>query len=87
MRWLGRTCRTVQDRLWAADEHYARDRGYRSQRSRSGWTITVRDPRWDLRQECAVCHGSGSDLAANPCAACGGVGVITLEAGEAGERR
>lgn len=52
-----------------------------------GWTVTrvpgtrthrYRDPRWDRRQTCDACGGSGCD-GARPCRRCDATGVVTLE--------
>jgi hypothetical protein len=56
-------------------------------RGRYPWAATVyRDSRFDLRQECSDCQGSGIDPASSdhdepdlPCASCAGTGVITLD--------
>jgi len=76
---LARLKATVQERLWSADEKWAADRGWTSQRSASGWSIRARDPRFDLRQECWECHGSGRHpITGVECDDCEGTGVITL---------
>jgi hypothetical protein len=56
-------------------------------RGRFPWsTVVYRDSRFDLRQECGDCQGSGIDPASTdhdepdlPCASCTGTGVITLD--------
>lgn len=77
----------IQDRLWAEDEAFADKRGYDSCRSGGGWAITVRDPRWNSRQECSACGGTGGRIEGAECAECVGVGVVTLRPGEPGEQR
>src|SRR5262245_1634342 len=55
-------------------------------RGRFPWsTVVYRDSRFDLRQECCDCQGSGIDPASLdhdepdlPCVPCAGTGVITL---------
>jgi hypothetical protein len=75
--WLCRLAR-LQDRLWARDEKWAAERGYSSRRSASGWSITMRDPRFDLRQECSECGGTGRHrISVGECSECGGTGVVT----------
>jgi hypothetical protein len=57
-----------------------------ARRGRFPWsTVVYRDSRFDLRQECCDCQGSGIDPASLdheeldlPCASCRGTGVITL---------
>jgi hypothetical protein len=63
----------LQAWLWRPDEALAADRGWDVRRSRSGWSITVRDARWDTRQECSACAGAGCDT-------CALTGVITVAA-------
>jgi hypothetical protein len=76
---LARLRTTLQDHLWRADEKWAADRGWTSQRSASGWSIRVRDPRFDLRQECTECDGAGRHrITGAECEVCDGVGVVTL---------
>jgi hypothetical protein len=56
-------------------------------RGRVPWsTVVYRDSRFDLRQECFDCQGSGIDPASLdhdepelPCASCAGTGVVTLD--------
>jgi hypothetical protein len=56
-------------------------------RGRFPWsTVVYRDSRFDLRQECRDCQGSGLDPASLdhdepdlPCASCRGTGVITFD--------
>lgn len=75
----------LQDRLWAADEVFAAERGWTARRSSRGWSIDVRDPRWDCRQECSSCRGEGREpITGRMCTACDGIGVVTL--GPAEER-
>ena len=74
----------LQDRLWSADEKWAAERGWTARRSASGWSIQVRDPRFDLRQECWECGGTGFHrITGAECEVCDGTGVVTL-AGEDG---
>jgi hypothetical protein len=69
----------LQDCLWRADEKWAADHGWTSQRSASGWSIRVRDPRFDLRQECWECGGTGHHrITGAECDTCDGTGVVTL---------
>ncbi len=87
-RGLAHLRAAIQDRLWAEDEAFANKRGYDSCRSGSGWAITVRDPRWDSRQECSACGGTGwGRTEGAECAECDGVGVVTLSPGKPGEKR
>jgi hypothetical protein len=56
-------------------------------RGRFPWsTVVYRDSRFDRRQECRDCQGSGIDPASYdhdqpdlPCASCAGTGVITVD--------
>ena len=70
----------LHGRLWRSDEQFAADRGWTARRSASGWKITVRDPRFDLRQECQDCAGEGRRrISGAECEECGGTGVVTLD--------
>jgi hypothetical protein len=82
---LARLRAALQDRLWADHEKWTADRGYQSWRSPSGWTAYGRDPRFDLRQECRSCDGTGRDrITGAECPACDD-GVVTLDPPEDGE--
>jgi hypothetical protein len=41
---LARLRTDLQDRLWRKDEKWAADHGLTAERSRSGWSITIRRP-------------------------------------------
>ena len=76
---LARLLADVQDRLWSSDEKWAAARGYDSWRSPSGWKVTVRDPRFNLRQACGECDGTGRHrITGAECDDCDGIGVVTL---------
>lgn len=78
----------LQDRLWSSDEKWAADRGYDTWRSPAGWTVHVRNPRFDLRQECDDCGGEGRDpITGRDCPGCDGTGVVTLDPPEDGDVR
>lgn len=82
--WRHRLAR-LQDRLWAHDEKWAAERGYTVCRSPRGWSIAIRDPRFDRRHACIGCAGTGHHrIAVGECSECGGTGVVTEP--EAGER-
>lgn len=85
---LTRLIAALQDRIWAADEAFASERRYHASRSPGGWSITVRDSRWDRRQLCEDCAVSGRQpITGVPCPRCAGTGVVTLPAStEAGPR-
>jgi hypothetical protein len=76
----------VQDWLWGPDERFAEERGWTATRSASGWSVTVRDPRFDRRHVCDTCDGTGRHrITGAECADCAGVGVVTdPERGEQG---
>ena len=75
----------LQDRLWARDEKWAAERGYTVRRSSRGWSVSIRDPRFDRRHACSSCAGTGRErIAVAECSECGGVGVVTEP--EGGER-
>jgi hypothetical protein len=80
-RWsrrCGALRQALQDWLWNPDEKWAAERGYETWRSPSGWSVSVRDPRFNLRHECGECDGTGRDrVTGAECAECGGVGVVT----------
>jgi len=68
----------LQDWIAGPDEKWAAERGYETWRSPSGWSVSVRDPRFNLRHECGECDGTGRDrISGAECAECGGVGVVT----------
>jgi len=82
---LARLRVAVQERLWSTDEKWAAERGYTARRSTSGWSVDIRDPRFDRRHVCEACAGSGRHhITGAECADCGGVGVVTDP--ERGER-
>jgi hypothetical protein len=84
---IARLRKAIQDRLWRADEEFATDRGWTAQRSPSGWSIRVRDPRFDRRKECGACGGTGRDrITGADCPDCDATGVVTLPPG-GGEQR
>ena len=83
---LARLRAALQERLWSADEKWAAERGWTARRSASGWTIQVRDPRFDLRQECWECGGTGFHrITGVECDTCDGTGVVTLAGEDAGD--
>lgn len=76
--WFGRFRARLQDRLWRADEAWAAERGYAARRSVRGWSVDIRDPRFDRRHACDTCAGTGRHhITGADCADCGGVGVVT----------
>ena len=76
----------LHDYIARDDEKWAADRGFDSRRSASGWTVTIRDPRFDLRRACAACGGTGRHrITAAECPECED-GVVTLDPPEDGER-
>ena len=82
--WRCRLAR-LQDRLWARDEKWAAERGYTVRRSSRGWSVSIRDPRFDRRHACSSCAGTGRErIAVAECSECSGVGVVTEP--EGGER-
>jgi hypothetical protein len=75
--WRCRLAR-LQDWLWARDEKWAAERGYTVRRSSWGWSVSIRDPRFDRRHACSSCAGIGrQDVGDAECSACGGIGVVT----------
>ena len=82
---LARLRVAVADHLWRDHEKWTADRGYQSWRSASGWTAYGRDPRFDLREECKECRGSGRDrITGVECPHCQD-GVVTHRPPEGGE--
>lgn len=71
----------LQDRLWAADEEWARQHEFEARRVSGGWAIEIRDPRWDTRSECPACRGEGL-VGVHACGPCGGTGVLVEEPNE-----
>jgi hypothetical protein len=75
-----------QDRLWGPDEQFAAERGWTAERSIRGWSIEVRDPRFNRRHLCFACDGTGRHrITGVGCPACFGNGVVTEP--EGGEPR
>lgn len=60
------------DRLFAAEDDRARDRGWQVQRIHGGFGRRYRDPRWDQVRRCQ-CTEIGIDP---DCPDCAGTGVI-----------
>lgn len=68
----------LQDWIAGPDEQFAAERGWTATRSASGWSVTVRDPRFDRRHVCDTCGGVGRHrITGAECADCAGVGVVT----------
>ena len=68
----------LQNWLWTPDELFAHERGWSATRSPSGWSVTIRDPRFDRRHVCEACEGSGRHrITGAECTDCAGVGVVT----------
>lgn len=68
----------LQDWIAGPDEQFAAERGWTTTRSASGWSVTVRDPRFDRRHVCDACAGTGRHpITGTECADCTGVGVVT----------
>jgi hypothetical protein len=87
-RRLAGLCAALQDCLWQSDEKFAAERGWTATRSGSGWSVRVRDSRFDLRQECSACDGTGRHrITGAECPDCDATGVVTLPADDGGERR
>ncbi len=85
-RRLARLCARLQDHLWRADEQFAADRGWIAERSPRGWSIEVRDPRFNRRHLCFACDGTGRHrITGVECPDCAGTGVVTEP--EGGEPR
>jgi hypothetical protein len=71
---------SLGERLFAAEDARARDRGWQVEHVRGGLGRTYRDPRYDRRTVCGACGGTGHDPQfgeAQWCVACRGVGVVT----------
>jgi hypothetical protein len=68
----------LQDWIAGPDERFAAERRWTATRSASGWSVTVRDPRFDRRHVCDSCGGVGRHrITGAECADCAGVGVVT----------
>jgi hypothetical protein len=77
-RCLARFRAALQDRLWRSDEAWAAEREYTARRSTRGWSIEIRDPRFDRRHVCDTCQGVGHHhITGAECADCAGTGVVT----------
>ena len=78
LRRLARLKDRLQEWISGPDERFAAERGWTATRSPSGWSVTVRDPRFDRRHVCESCGGEGRHrITGADCSECGGVGVIT----------
>ena len=68
-------------RAWADHDAWTEERGYQNWRSSSGFRAYGRDPRFDRRQECLECGGTGRNpFMIDACEPCDGTGVVTLPA-------
>jgi hypothetical protein len=78
LRRLARLKDRLQDWISGPDERFAAERGWTATRSSSGWSVTVRDPRFDRRHVCDACDGGGRHrITGAECPDCGGAGVVT----------
>ncbi|MDQ4032774.1 MAG: hypothetical protein M3332_11090 [Actinomycetota bacterium] len=66
------------DRLHAAEDARARQRGWQITRISRGLGREYRDPRWDLITACEVCGGEGTS-GVHCCAPCQGRGTVRLD--------
>ncbi len=69
---------TLTDRLHAAEDARARQRGWQITRTSRGMDREYRDPRWDLIAACEVCGGEGAH-GAHRCPTCQGRGTVRLD--------
>jgi hypothetical protein len=69
----------IWDRLFAADDARARERGWQITVQRGGLSRSYRDPRFDLLMACAECRGAGVGAEDRPCRVCPGTGRLALE--------
>lgn len=75
---IARLVTALLDRIWAADERHAAERGWTTTRSTSGLSIRVRDPRWASRHTCDGCSATGVEpITGSTCHLCAGTGVVT----------
>ena len=73
-RWIIR----LADRLHAAEEARAQQRGWQITRTSGGMGREYRDPRWDLIAACDDCGGKGVH-GTHCCATCQGQGTVRLD--------
>jgi len=74
VKWFNR----LGDRLHAAEDARARQRGWQITRISCGLGRAYRDPRWDLIVACEMCGGEGMH-GVHRCAACQGRGTVRLD--------
>ncbi len=68
----------LADRLHAAEDARAQQRGWQITRISRGLGREYRDPRWDLITACEVCGGEGTH-GVHCCAPCQGRGTVRLD--------
>ncbi len=73
-QWFNR----LGNRLHAAEDARARQRGWQITRTSRGMGRAYRDPRWDLITACEMCGGEGTH-GVHCCAACRGRGTVRLD--------
>jgi hypothetical protein len=84
---LARILDKIDERVTERADARARELGLDIRRIPGTRTLVYRDRRWDSRQECGECAGTGLD-GCSACEPCAGTGVITTDAAtQAGESR
>jgi hypothetical protein len=69
----------IGDKIFQADDRWARDHGWRIVPRRGGLSRSYRDPRFDRLVACATCNGRGCNPQDATCSACHGAGCIALD--------
>ena len=76
--YLRQLIKRWEDRLFASDDAWARERGLQITSRANGHGRRYRDPRWDLVIGCPECAGMCATGGLR-CGTCDGVGTIRLD--------
>ena len=70
--------RALTQRMFAAPDAAAQQRGWQVTSTRGGFGRSYRDPRFDTLASCGDCLGCGIKSPETPCHTCRGTGRITV---------
>ncbi len=70
--------RALTQRMFAAPDAAAQQRGWQVSSTHGGFGRSYRDPRFDTLASCGDCLGHGTRSPGNPCHTCRGTGRITV---------
>ena len=76
--WIRAGGRALTQRMFAAPDAAARQRGWQVSCTHEGFGRSYRDPRFNTLASCGDCLGRGIKSTGNPCHACVGTGRITV---------